>query len=159
RWYQPSRDTGRIWRVAPVGPASRAGPGTPLSKHSSDELVDLLKHANAWYVREARRILMERRDPAIRPRLAKMVLQEKGRLALEALWGLHVSGGLTDELALKLLDHPFEHVRAWTIRLKGDQRRVAEPFNARLVELARREQSPTVRSQLACSCKRLPGQV
>ena len=67
---------------------------------------------------------MERRDPAVRPRLADMVLREKGRLALEALWALHVSGGLSDDLALKFLDHPFEHVRAWTVRLLGDRRRV-----------------------------------
>ncbi len=159
KWYQPSRDTGRIWRVAPVGPASRAGPMRPLGKLSSDELVDLLKHRNAWYAREARRILMERRDPAVRPRLAKMVQREKGVLALEALWALHVSGGLTEELALEFLQHPFEHVRAWTIRLLGDRRRVDRRFNVRLVEMAKRESSVVVRSQLACTCKRLPGPV
>src|SRR5439155_4175360 len=32
-------------------------------------------------------------------------------------------------------------------------------FNDRLVKLARSEPSPTVRSQLACTCKRLPGPV
>src|SRR5262249_43280756 len=136
RWYQPRRDTGRIWRVAPAGRASQAGPATPLSKLSGDALIDLLDHPNAWHAREARRILAERRDPSVRPRLAKMVLGEKGRLALEALWALHVSGGLTDDLALKCLDHPFEHVRAWTVRLLGDRRRVARRFEARLVELA-----------------------
>jgi putative heme-binding domain-containing protein len=50
-------------------------------------------------------------------------------------------------------------VRAWTVRLLGDRRQVAPPFESRLVELARREPSPTVRSQLACTCKRLPGRV
>jgi putative heme-binding domain-containing protein len=159
KWYQPSRDTGRIWRVAPAGAARLAAPTKALSKLSSDDLVDLLKHANAWYSREARRILMERRDGAVRPRLAKMVLHEKGRLALEALWALHVSGGLSDELALRFLDHPFEHVRAWTVRLLGDRRKVERRFNARLVEMARHEKSVTVRSQLACTCKRLPGAV
>jgi putative heme-binding domain-containing protein len=160
KWYQPSRDTGRIWRVAPQGVQPRADGKWPLSKLTSDELVDLLKHSNAWYAREARRILMERRDPNVRPRLAKMALHEKDdKLALEALWALHVSGGLTDDLSMKLLGHSSEHVRAWTVRLLGDQRRVAGPFNARLVELARLEPSATVRSQLACTCKRLPGSV
>ena len=131
----------------------------PLGGRTSDELVNLLRHPNDWYVREARRILMERRDLAVCPRLAKMVQREKGRLALEALWALHVSGGLDDERAMKFLDHPFEHVRAWTVRLLGDRRRVDRRFNARLVELAKRESSVIVRSQLACTCKRLPGPV
>jgi putative heme-binding domain-containing protein len=157
KWYQPSRDTGRIWRVVPAGVKPRADGKWPISKLSSDALVDLLKHANTWYAREARRILMERRDAGIRPRLAEMVQHEKGILALEALWALHVSGGLSDDVALKLLDHPFAHVRAWTIRLLGDRRRVAAGIAGRLVDLARKEPSATVRSQLACTCKRLPG--
>src|SRR5438270_588382 len=60
KWYQPSRDTGRIWRVAPVGWTSRGGPPKPLGQFSSDKLVNLLNHPNAWFSREARRILMER---------------------------------------------------------------------------------------------------
>src|SRR5262249_21008409 len=121
QWYQPSRDTGRIWRLAPE--TTRLGSPeqrTPLGKLSSAGLVKLLGHDNSWYRREARRILMERRDPAIRARLARMVLDEKGDLALEALWALHVSGGLDADRATKFLDHPYEHVRAWTIRLLGD---------------------------------------
>jgi putative heme-binding domain-containing protein len=157
KWYQPSRDTGRIWRVVPEGVTPRADGKWPLSKLSSDALVDLLKHPNTWYSREARRILMERRDRAIRPRLAEMVRREKNTLALEALWALYVSGGLSDDLALKLLDHPFAPVRAWTIRLMGDERRVPAAFARRLRELAADEPSAAVRSQLACTCKRLPG--
>src|SRR5580698_1069637 len=46
---------------------------TPLGKLASAELVKLLTHPNAWYSREARRILMERRDSAVRAPLAEMV--------------------------------------------------------------------------------------
>jgi putative heme-binding domain-containing protein len=160
RWYMPSRDTGRIWRVVPEGTNPKADGKWPLSKLSNDDLAGLLKHGNAWYTREARRILMERHDPAICPRLDEMVRDEQDpRLALEALWALYVSGGLTDELALKLLDHPVEHIRAWTIRLLGDRRQVPQRFGDRLVELAQHEPSVTVRNQLACTCKRLPGSV
>lgn len=160
KWYQPSRDTGRIWRVLPEGAKLQTAGKWPLSRLSSDELVDLLRQPNAWYSREARRILMERRDPAIRSRLEKMVQEEKEpRLALEALWALHVSGGLNDELAQKLLDHPIDHVRAWTIRLLGDRKQVPSRFSDRLVELAQLEPSVTVRNQLACTCKRLAGPV
>jgi putative heme-binding domain-containing protein len=160
KWYQPSRDTGRVWRVVPQGTQPHADGKWPLHDLSSDELVDLLRHRNAWYRREARRILMERRDPAVCPRLAKMVLEGRDDvLTLEALWALYVSGGFTDDLALKLLAHPIDHVRAWTIRLLGDRRQIDPRFNGPLVELARREPSSTVRSQLACTCKRLPGPV
>ncbi|HZW30116.1 MAG TPA: hypothetical protein VFF52_05370, partial [Isosphaeraceae bacterium] len=132
----------------------------PLSRLTSDELVELLDRPNEWYAREARRILMERRDPAVGPRLVAMVRDARDdRLALEALWALHVSGGLTEELALEFLGHRCEHIRAWTVRLLGDRRQVAPQFARRFVELAQHEPSPTVRSQLACTCKRLPGPV
>src|SRR5204862_438697 len=77
KWYPPSRDTGRIWRVAPVarggppvvkpttgatgklspvvtgGPPvvkpTTGGPPVATGKLSSDDLVNLLKHPNAWY--------------------------------------------------------------------------------------------------------------
>jgi hypothetical protein len=89
KWYQPSRDTGRLWRVVPEGTNPHADGRWPLGKLSSDELVDLLKHPNAWYSREARRLLMERRDPAVCPRLKRMVLEGcDDRLTLEALWAL-----------------------------------------------------------------------
>jgi len=78
------------------------------------------------------------------------------KAALEALWALYVSGGFTDELALDLLDHPIDHVRAWTVRLLGDRRQVSPAIAERFVSLARSEPSVTVRSQLACTSKRLP---
>ena len=160
KWYVPSRDTGRIWRVAPPGSPPRAERMAPLSQRSSADLVDLLKHPNAWYSREARRILGERRDPAVLPRLERMVRTESDEtLALQALWAIEVGGGLSDDLAFALLDHPSEHVRAWTIRLLGDRRQVAPRFRQRLVDLAGREPSATVRNQLACTCKRLAGPV
>ncbi len=132
-------------------------PQLPLSRATSDQLVDLLSHQNEWYPREARRILSERRDPAVYARLEKLVdLTQGEHLSLEALWALHSSGGWSNALALRLLDHPSADVRAWTVRLVGDDRRALPPqIAARLTALAATEPSPTVRSQLACTCKRL----
>src|SRR5262249_56808702 len=90
---------------------------SPLAKRSSQDLVALLGHPNEWYSSEARRILAERRDQTIIPALRKLVLEHKDRLALEALWALYVSGGLKDTLAQKVLHHPHEDVRTWTVRL------------------------------------------
>jgi putative heme-binding domain-containing protein len=156
QWYEPHRESGRIWRVKPTGSTPRVDAALPLARRSSDELVDLLAHPNEWITREARRILMERRDPAVCPRLEKMVLDEREpKRALEVLWALYVSGGFRDEVALRLLDHPVDHVRAWTVRLLGDRRQVESGFAENLASLAAREPSPTVRNQLACTCKRL----
>jgi hypothetical protein len=46
----------------------------------------MLTHSNDWYVREARRLLAERRDPAVLPELRRLALERRDRLALEALW-------------------------------------------------------------------------
>ena len=48
-------------------------------------------------------------------------------------------------------------MRTWTVRLLCDPKKVSPSIAVRLAELARGEASPTVRSQLACSAKRLPG--
>jgi putative membrane-bound dehydrogenase-like protein len=149
------RSNGRIYRLEPKG--AKVAPKIALAKMTSKELVGLLGHANDWYSREARRILAERRDPAVRPILRQMILDNKGQLALEALWALYVSGGFDDLLAGKLLDHANEDVRTWTVRLLGDARKVTPAIHERLVQLAQSDASPRVRSQLACSARRLPG--
>ena len=49
-----------------------------------------------------------------------------------------------------------EYVRAWTVRLLGDERHVSKKMAAALVRLAKSDPSVVVRSQLACTAKRLP---
>lgn len=151
------RQRGRIWKLqaksaSPVANAS----GSAMSKLSSQQLIELLKHANLWYVREARRILAERRDPQVIPVLKSLIEKEKGQVALEALWALYVSGGFDDAFAQKLFEHPNEDVRTWTVRLLCDAKKVSPAIGNQLVELARKDASSTVRNQLACSAKRLP---
>lgn len=160
------------WKVK-VGKGER-----DLNKLTSQEVVELLSHPNDWYRREANRILAERRDPAVVPILRKMVLpsgpgasamepRRDDHLALEALWALYVSGGFDEKVAMECLRHPRVDVRAWTIRFLGDPPRpplnraggagLSSDILAGLVELARTEKCPSVRSQLASTCKRLPG--
>jgi putative membrane-bound dehydrogenase-like protein len=149
------RTNGRIYRIAYRG--TKPAQHLPLGRLGTDALVDLLSHPNQWYPREARRILSERRDAAVLPRLRRMATEEKGQLALEALWALYVSGGFDNSLAETLLTHPNEDVRAWTVRLLGDARKVTPLLGERLAALARSDPSVVVRCQLACSAKRLPG--
>jgi putative membrane-bound dehydrogenase-like protein len=149
------RSNGRIYRIEALG--TKPVIGLCLSKLSSAELVGLLSHRNDWFVREARRILSERRDPAVIPLLRHMLLTHQDALALQALWALYVSGGFDDSLAEKLLSHANVDVRTWTVRLLGDAKKVSADIRTRLLALARTEPSCVVRSQLACTCKRLPG--
>ena len=151
------KSTGRVYRVAPQGLA----PHKPfdLAKLDGAELVRLLSHPNDWYARTARRILDERDDPAVVPALRAGVRQGKDpRLALQALWALYVSNGFDDVLAAELLGHAEPYVRAWTVRLLGDRKQVTPEIASRLVLLAQSEPSVIVRSQLACSARRLPAE-
>lgn len=148
------KDTGRVYRLAPKGlPFYKP---FDLSKLSSDQLVDLLDNPNDWYARTARRILADRRDASIIPRLRKQVIEKDGRLALQSLWALYVSGGFDDAFALQTLNHVNPDVRSWTVRLLCDDKSVSASIQQKLVELARSEPQVTVRMQLACSARRLP---
>jgi putative membrane-bound dehydrogenase-like protein len=149
------RSNGRIYKIEAKG--TRPVAPFNLARLPSNELVELLKHPNEWFCREARRVLSERLDPAVIPVLRRLVSENKDRLALEALWALYVSGGFEEGFASGLFGHPNEDVRTWTVRLLGDARKVSPDIQARLVRMAQIEPSPVVRSQLACTCKRLPG--
>jgi putative membrane-bound dehydrogenase-like protein len=148
------RTNGRIYKIVAKG--AKPDVCLNLARLSSKELIALLNHPNNWQRREARRILGERRDASVLPVLRKVVLDSDGRLALEALWALYISSGFDEAFARRLLHHANEHVRAWTVRLLGDDQHVSVETRECLIALARRETSPVVRSQLACSSKRLP---
>jgi putative heme-binding domain-containing protein len=156
KWYVPQRKDGRIYRVSAKGVPYRAEK-FDLTKRSSDALVDLLAHPNDWYARRARRLLGERRDPSVYPRLRRLLFEGKDdALALQALWALYVSGGFDHDTAAKAMEHRADYVRAWAVRLLGDERKVPADLFPRLVTLARIDPSPVVRCQLACTGKRLP---
>jgi putative membrane-bound dehydrogenase-like protein len=147
------RTNGRIYRV--VHGQRRLVPPFDIATKPSSELVALRTSGNDWFAREARRILSERRDASVLPALRSLLREDPDpTLALRDLWALHVSGGLDDATALELLDHPVPGVRAWTVRLLGDDHRMNGAFRQRLVSLAAREPEATVRAQLASSCQR-----
>jgi putative membrane-bound dehydrogenase-like protein len=155
------KSSGRIYRFAhrsaDILSATRANKRFDLAKLSSNELVDLLTNRNDWFRREARLILAERRDTNIVPRLRGQALQTTNApLALQSLWALYVSGGFDDAFAAKLLAHTSAPVRAWTIRLLCDTKKISPALQKQIAALARDEKIPVVRNQIACSAKRLP---
>lgn len=149
------RSNGRVFRVSYGLPPPPVG--IDLTKSSSGDLVKLLDHPNDWYARTARRMLAERRDPQVIAPLQALVTEATNDdLALQALWALYVSGGFNEAFAWKLLSHRNAHIRRWTVRLLGDECRVGPETAARLERLAGDDSSPVVRSQLACTARRLP---
>lgn len=151
------RTHGRIYRLKRRG----AAPLAPfdLGRLSSQELLAYLEHPNKWFRQTALRLLGDRKDASILPRLRDLVARSQGQLALEALWALYQSGGFNDDVALLALAHADAHVRLWAVRLLGDQHQVSPPVAQRLAALARTEPHVEVRSQLACSARRLDGGV
>lgn len=151
------RSTGRIFRVQHQ--TAKSAPFVELANLPSERLVAMLSHSNDWYVRRARRMLAERRDPTVVAPLRQMVLRSKQEpLGLQALWALYVSGGFKEEFAEKLLEHPNPHVRRWTVRFLGDEDKISTSIARLLVQRAISDTDVSVRSQLASTARRLPGE-
>ncbi|MFN0169221.1 MAG: PVC-type heme-binding CxxCH protein [Bryobacteraceae bacterium] len=148
------KSNGRVYRVEAEG--TKPVPEFDLDKLSSRDLVGLLTRRNRWYADQARVILAARRDPSTHPALRDMAQSRDPQTALQGLWGLQVSGGFTESTALKALDHPYEYLRSWTVRLLADEKKVSRPIARKLAQMSRTEPSVVVRAQLAASAKRLP---
>ncbi len=154
------RSNGRIYKVSYGKPVS-----TPvdLAKLSDDELVDLTTNRNDWYVRHARGLLQERAaagklDPKVRERLSQMAIgQPQPTSQLRAMWALHVTGGLPDQVVSSLLERPDEYVRAWTVQLALDREKPdLDSLLPKFTAMARHDPSSVVRLYLASALQRLP---
>ena len=147
------KESGRIYRLQVKG--SKPLPPFDLAKLSSDELIALLGHRNKWQRQQAVRLLGERKDGTLVPRLRQLAGDDANAHALEALWALNLCGGFDDAVVMKALAHRDPNVRRWAVRLVGDTRQAAPAVAVRLAELAENEPDVEVRSQLASSAKRL----
>jgi putative membrane-bound dehydrogenase-like protein len=146
---------GRIYKIQRTRQPN--APAIDLSKWSTPELAELLKNNRPWWHRTALRLLRERRDPSIIPELRSMVLRGDEETRLRALWALHAIGGLSEDMAERLLHDGSPWLRAWSIRFLCEKSNVSERVFQSLVDLAKSESAPEVRSQLASSAQRLTG--
>ncbi len=101
-----------------------------------------INHKNRWFRQLALQLLGDRHDPRLAPQLRKSLEANTGQLSLESLWALHLSGGLTEPVALKTLQHPDPFVRLWTARLLGDEQVVSPVLAKQLIRLARSQGMP-----------------
>jgi putative heme-binding domain-containing protein len=145
---------GRIYRLKSKGAAPARA--FDLGKLTSPELSEVLRSENKWFRQTALRLLADRRDASLIPRLSEVLSREDGQLALESLWALHACGGLDEAHALRALGHADAQVRLWTVRLLCDAGSASPAAIERLVTLARDEPDVEARLQLAASARRLP---
>jgi putative heme-binding domain-containing protein len=169
--YQNQIDptSGRIYRVA--GEGMELENELTLSALTGEQLIALLDHPNKWHRRTATRLLGERGDEAVAPKLKELAVNGSGAAALHALWALYQIAGVDDATAEKTLAHADPAVRGWTVRLLGDAhgiqrnlglppaRTEAYPLATNVFDtlLARAAVEPDaeVRSQMASTARRL----
>ncbi|MFM7040054.1 MAG: PVC-type heme-binding CxxCH protein [Planctomycetaceae bacterium] len=154
------KSSGRIYRLTPKTNAG-SHPTAPasLGKATSQQLVAELHEPSRTRRQTALRLLGDRHDESLIPELRKELFAASGQTALELLWALHASGGLSDQAALELLQHPESDVRAWTVRLVCDPVGTRPETAAALALAADRESYIDVRKQMASSARRLPPQL
>ena len=112
---------GRIWRVVPDGrPLRKEKPA--LSKASTVQLVETLRHPNGWWRDTAQRLLVARKDTAAAPALEKLASDRNPLARLHALWTLEGAGQIKAKTVLAALADGHPKVRAVGLRLTEDKK-------------------------------------
>ena len=174
------RTNGRVYNVSFSKQGTKTardvnGSLKKLASNRPEDLIDLLGHANEWFVRMARRQLQEQMATAQKEAKSDRISTTRSSLAsalkkqfdnaasvtqkLRLLWTIHAAFGISPELSLELLDAQGpdnEYLRAWAIQLELEDRQLSDAFLTKMVDLARQDPSPVVRLYLASALQRLP---
>jgi len=167
-------NSGRVYRIMPKNAKPIQAPN--LRSLTDAQLVEMQMHSNDWFVRQARVLLHSRAaagqlDMSFVHGLLERQFESVATSAkrLRAFWALHVTGGLDADRLVNCLQHDDQHVRAWTIRLLGEESRVNafqvvekadEPVLqtsvlTQLAAMSAEDDSPIVRLSLASIAQRL----
>ncbi|MGA1237206.1 MAG: PVC-type heme-binding CxxCH protein [Limisphaerales bacterium] len=155
------RSNGRVYKlVYNEQPVTRID----LQAMTDEALARLQSHPNAFKSRHARRVLQQRASSGLVSDTARSILFKMFHEStdiptqLNALWTLHVTGGLGG-LVEQALESPHDTVRAWTIQLAAEDGRLTQGQLARFAKMAREDASPLVRLYIASALQRLPIEV
>ena len=105
---------GRIWRIVPDG----AKPQTVKLPAEPAKIVDFLAHKNGTVRDTAQRVLVEKKDAATAPAIAKVATTNANPLAkIHALWTLEGMAALTPDVITACLADKDAKVRAAAVRV------------------------------------------
>lgn len=108
---------GRIYRIVPDGTLD-APRKAQLGRAPSATLAETLAHPNGWHRATAHRLLIERQDETVAPRLREIVRIDGSAAArVRSLWILESLGQLDPELLQAALGDPHPAVRENALRL------------------------------------------
>lgn len=153
------RTSGRIFKIVYGKPARTTK--LDLAAQSDADLVNLQESENDWYVRQSRRILLERAAAGhdlsdVKSQLLRMCEGHRDiTRRLRALWCLAGIGGVDEAYLLKRLDDADEQMRAWSVRLIVDRGAPSGAGVKALARLAGQERSGLVLLYLASALQRL----
>ena len=168
-------DSGRIYRIMPKAAHPIARPN--IRALSDEQLVELQRHRNDWFVRQARlQLHIRAASGTLNKSLVHQKLNElfgsaeKAPQRLRAMWALHVTDGLSEERLTNLLDDQDPYIRAWAVQLLCDSSAIhafqpqrvphgtpiSKPALEKLTAMATKDDSPIVRLYLASAVTRLP---
>lgn len=146
---------GRIYRV--MHESSRRDMASPAAQLTGAQLVERLSHPNGWWRDAAQRLLVERADKAVAPRLKELAGSSKDwRTRLHALWTLDGLDAIEPGTVVAALDDAAREVRASAIRIA--ERWLGEPNGPVQAAVLKRldDREWPVRHQLAASLGLLP---
>jgi putative heme-binding domain-containing protein len=146
------RDHGRIYRIRKKGEK----PGWRPEAADDAALLGRLAGPRRWQRQAALEALADAPRPQLDAPLHERLTRSRGQESLEALWALHVNGGLSTDRLAAAVAHPEPWVRAWAWRLAFDHAgTIPAGLEAALRTAADREDDVDVLCQIACSAKRI----
>lgn len=156
-------NTGRIFRVTPTESNAENWDGryADLGAMSDIQLAELQERNSNWHARRARVILQHRATQQSISKQAQAKLWDLYQnhpnidYRLRGMWGLHVAGLLAEKDLAKALQDRNEFIRGWAITLLTEDKDPSEAALNRFTRMARSDQSPFVRKQLASALQRM----
>jgi putative heme-binding domain-containing protein len=150
---------GRIYRLRPLGlggrASSRASSIENLGALNNTQLVERLGSPNKWTRETALRLLADRKAGDVRDAIKHKLIEAPGPHAVDLLWALNLTGGLSEPIDSRILGHLNPAVREWAVRLFGDRGAISPDTAKNLANMAVLEPDVHVRSQLASTARRL----
>ncbi len=156
------REYGRVWRVVYTGDnagkavQSRPSVDMDLKKNSLVDAIEMLGHDNIWQRKQAQRLLSERLSKiriATPPQLIEMFKTGPSPTArLTALWTLHGSNRLNEDLLDLAAADGEKGIRIWAARFTGERQSKEMRAIARILKLAG-DSDPSVRLAAATAVR------